>query len=58
MWTTRHGRLISPEATVVQVDDDESALGAHRDIHLGVGGDVCATATAALERSSAPRSGQ
>ncbi len=31
MWTTRHGRLIGPDATVVQVDHDPDALGAHRD---------------------------
>jgi acetolactate synthase-1/2/3 large subunit len=57
MWTTRHGRLVSKEATVVQVDDDESALGAHRDIHLGVVGDVRATAAALVERSGRSRSG-
>ena len=26
-WTTRHGALLGPNTTVVQVDDDESALG-------------------------------
>jgi len=40
MWTTRHGRLISPEAVVVQVDRDPSALGVNRPINLGVPGDV------------------
>jgi thiamine pyrophosphate-dependent acetolactate synthase large subunit-like protein len=49
MWTMRHGRLIAPDATVVQVDDDPSALGAHREIHLGVTGDVAVTARRALE---------
>ena len=29
MWTMRHGRLIGPGATVVQVDLDAEALGAH-----------------------------
>ena len=57
MWTMRHGRLISEEATVVQVDDDESALGAHRGVHLGVVGDVRATAAALVERSERSRSG-
>lgn len=47
MWTTRHGHLIAPQARVVQVDDTPSALGAHRDIHLGVHGDVGLTAAAA-----------
>src|SRR5208337_3016047 len=46
MWTTRHGRLIPPEATLVQVDDDPTAIGAHRPVHLGVLGDVAETARA------------
>jgi acetolactate synthase I/II/III large subunit len=46
MWTTRHGRLISPPATVVQVDLDPSALGANRPIDLGVPGDVTVVADA------------
>jgi len=48
MWTMRHGRLIAPTATVVQVDDTADAIGAHRDVGLGVVGDVRATAEAAL----------
>ncbi len=48
MWTTRHGRLIGPESTLVQVDDDPAALGAHRAVHLGVEGDVRSVAEAAL----------
>jgi acetolactate synthase I/II/III large subunit len=50
MWTMRHGQLIGPDATVVQVDDDASAFGAHREINLGVTGDVELTATLALEK--------
>jgi acetolactate synthase-1/2/3 large subunit len=46
MWTTRHGRLISPEATVVQVDRDPGAIGANRPVDLGVPGDVTAVAAA------------
>ncbi|MFI6659818.1 thiamine pyrophosphate-binding protein [Streptomyces sp. NPDC050523] len=49
MWTMRHGRLIGPGATVVQVDDDPEALGAHREIGLGVTGDVELTARRVLE---------
>ena len=49
MWTMRHGQLIGPDAIVVQVDDDASALGAHREIQLGVSGDVKLTATMALD---------
>src|SRR5919206_4375525 len=29
MWTTRHGRLVSPNATVIQVDRDVEAIGAY-----------------------------
>jgi acetolactate synthase I/II/III large subunit len=46
MWTMRHGKLIGPQATVVQVDDDPAALGAHRPVQLGVPGDVAETARA------------
>jgi acetolactate synthase I/II/III large subunit len=46
MWTMRHGKLIGPRATVVQVDDDPAAIGAHRAVHLGVPGDVAETARA------------
>ena len=46
MWTTRHGALIGPDTTVVQVDDDESALGVNQVITLGVTGDVGETAQA------------
>jgi thiamine pyrophosphate-dependent acetolactate synthase large subunit-like protein len=47
MWTMRHGKLIGPGATLVQVDLEESALGAQRPVELGVVGDVGATASAA-----------
>jgi len=48
MWTMRHGSLINPDAVVVQVDLDDSALGANREIHLGVIGDCAATAADVL----------
>ena len=48
MWTMRHGTLIGPETTVIQVDDDAAAIGAHRPVQLGVLGDVAETARAAL----------
>ncbi|WP_410652503.1 thiamine pyrophosphate-binding protein [Amycolatopsis sp. cmx-4-54] len=44
MWTTRHGKLLGPEARLVQVDVEQAALGAHRPIDLGVVGDVAGTA--------------
>jgi thiamine pyrophosphate-dependent acetolactate synthase large subunit-like protein len=46
MWTLRHGQLIGPGATVVQVDHERSALGAHRPVDLAVLGDCAATAEA------------
>ncbi|WP_410596452.1 thiamine pyrophosphate-binding protein [Amycolatopsis sp. lyj-23] len=47
-WTTRHGKLLSPHAKLVQVDVEQAALGAHRPIDLGVVGDVGCTATDVL----------
>jgi acetolactate synthase I/II/III large subunit len=46
MWTLRHGTLIGPDAIVAQVDDDETAIGGHRPVQLGVVGDVALTARA------------
>lgn len=45
-WTTRHGRLLGPTTSLVQVDDDPSALGARQPISLGVLGDVALTVEA------------
>jgi acetolactate synthase I/II/III large subunit len=58
-WTLRHGALIGPGTTVVQVDDDASALGAIQPVTLGVTGDVALTARAvadALDGGSGYRS--
>ena len=49
MWTMRHGKLIGTGATLIQVDDDPTALGAHRPVHLGVIGDVAETARAVAD---------
>ncbi|WP_369250872.1 thiamine pyrophosphate-binding protein [Streptomyces sp. R41] len=59
MWTMRHGRLIGPDATVAQVDDDAAALGAHRNVQLGIVGDVELTARQALDLTAGgePRQG-
>ncbi|MFJ2197137.1 thiamine pyrophosphate-binding protein [Streptomyces violaceusniger] len=57
MWTMRHGRLIGPDTTVVQVDDDASALGVHREVHLGVTGDVELTARQVLDTPGRQREG-
>jgi len=48
MWTMRHGSLISESTKVVQVDIEDSSLGANRPIDLGVLGDSALTATDAL----------
>jgi thiamine pyrophosphate-dependent acetolactate synthase large subunit-like protein len=57
VWTTRHGALIGPEATVIQVDRDEAALGAHRHADVAVHGDARATAEL-LAESVEPRAGR
>ncbi len=49
MWTMRHGSLIGAATLVVQVDDDQTALGAHRPVDLAVHGDCSATALDVLE---------
>jgi thiamine pyrophosphate-dependent acetolactate synthase large subunit-like protein len=46
MWTLRHGTLVGDDTTVVQVDLDPDALGAHQRIDLGIVGDAAATARA------------
>jgi thiamine pyrophosphate-dependent acetolactate synthase large subunit-like protein len=46
MWTTRHGALIGPDATVVQVDLDPAALGGHHRVDLAIVGDVRSSAAA------------
>jgi thiamine pyrophosphate-dependent acetolactate synthase large subunit-like protein len=48
MWTTRHGRLLSPTARVVQVDVEADAIGAHRRADVGLVGDAAETARALL----------
>lgn len=58
MWTLRHGTLVGPETTVVQVDIDSDALGTHHRVDLGVVGDAGATARAVLQLAgSRPGSG-
>src|SRR6266498_3543483 len=57
MWTMRHGALIGPDATVVQVDLDADAIGAHRPVDLGVVGDVDQTALAVAAQLGGPADG-
>jgi thiamine pyrophosphate-dependent acetolactate synthase large subunit-like protein len=49
MWTLRHGALVGDAATVVQVDLDPAALGAHHRVDLGLTGDTAATARAVAD---------
>ena len=53
MWTTRHGALIGPETTVIQVDRDEAELGANPRVNVGVHGDARATAELLVEAIAA-----
>lgn len=46
MWTTRHGTLIAPGTTVVQIDLDAAALGAQRAVDLAICGELSAVAAA------------
>ncbi|MFD0660163.1 thiamine pyrophosphate-dependent enzyme [Thermocatellispora tengchongensis] len=48
MWTTRHGALIGPGATLVQVDLEEDAIGRHRPVEFGVCGEAAETARLTL----------
>lgn len=57
MWTTRHGTLISPGTTVVQVDLETAALGANHRVDLGVVGDVATSARAVLEALPGEKTG-
>ncbi|WP_433367879.1 thiamine pyrophosphate-binding protein [Actinoplanes sp. CA-142083] len=57
MWTTRHGALIGPDARVVQVDLEESALAAHHRVDVGIVGDAAATARAVLAALSGTKVG-
>src|SRR5262249_32168031 len=54
---TKHGALIAPDATVIQVDRDEEAIGAFRRVDIGVVADARETAellVAALGGGAAP----
>jgi thiamine pyrophosphate-dependent acetolactate synthase large subunit-like protein len=48
MWTTRHGRLLSPRATIIQIDHDADAIGAHHRVDVAVVGDVAQAALALI----------
>jgi acetolactate synthase I/II/III large subunit len=48
MWTTRHGKLLSPATRVIQVDHDPDAVGAHHRVDVAVVGDVSQSVDALL----------
>jgi thiamine pyrophosphate-dependent acetolactate synthase large subunit-like protein len=48
MWTTRHGRLLDPGASVIQIDHDPDAIGAHHRADLALVGDVAESARALI----------
>ena len=52
-WTTKHGALISPDATVIQVDVEVKAIGANRPADIAILGDAKATAQAITEELEA-----
>jgi thiamine pyrophosphate-dependent acetolactate synthase large subunit-like protein len=45
-WTTKHGAMINPAATVIQIDIEPRAIGRNRPAHLALIGDVKTTAEA------------
>src|SRR5262249_37292931 len=58
MWTTRHGRLITPGTVVAQVDLAAGALGVNRPVDLAICGELAAVARAccdAIDRSGRAR---
>ena len=58
MWTMRHCRLVSPTATVIQIDHEADAIGAHHRADIAVVGDAAEAARALVaefERAGTPR---
>lgn len=49
MWTTRHGRLITPGTIVAQVDLQAAALGVNRAVDIAICGELAAVAQACAE---------
>ena len=48
-WTTKHGALINPNATVIQTDVEAKAIGRNRPANIAIIGDARATAIALTE---------
>lgn len=49
MWTTRDGHLLDPATTIIQVDQEASAIGANHRAHIAVVGDAGEAAQVLLE---------
>ena len=45
-WTTKHGKLIGPDAKIVQIDTDPRAIGRHISADIALQGDAKASAAA------------
>jgi thiamine pyrophosphate-dependent acetolactate synthase large subunit-like protein len=56
-WTTKHGAMINPDATVIQIDIDPRAIGRNRPAHLALIGDVRASAEALTRAAPSNRTG-
>jgi thiamine pyrophosphate-dependent acetolactate synthase large subunit-like protein len=52
-WTTKHGALINPDATVIQIDIEPRGIARNRPADFALIGDVHATALALLEELAA-----
>ena len=48
-WTTKHGNLFSPSASIVHCDLEASAIGRIQSVNLGIVGDAAKTAEALLD---------
>ncbi|MGZ4284621.1 MAG: thiamine pyrophosphate-binding protein [Solirubrobacteraceae bacterium] len=48
-WTTKHGALISNDATVIQIDSNANAFGRNYPVDIAILGDAKASITALLE---------
>ena len=53
MWTTRHGALVE-NATLIQIDRDVEAIGAHRPVDIALVGDARETAEALVAALAKP----
>ncbi|MCC7368048.1 MAG: thiamine pyrophosphate-binding protein [Chloroflexi bacterium] len=50
MWTTRHGRLLGPDAHVIQIDREAEMIGAHTRVDIPLLGDAGEAVTALIDK--------